>query len=177
MVSKKAIGVVLVPQEIIEKKIFLIRGKKVMLDRDLAQMYDVKSIRLREQVKRNKRRFPGDFMFQLDRKEAETLVSQNAIPSLRSFGGYLPYVFTEQGVAMLSSILNSDRAIDVNIAIMRVFVRLKEMIFNHKDLAFKLRELENKLEKHDGEIQAIFEAIRDLMEPPPAKRKSKIGFH
>ena len=174
--STKSSGAELLPQEIIEKKIFLIRGKKVMLDKDLAQMYGVKPIRLREQTKRNKRRFPDDFMFQLNKKEAQALVSQNAIPSLRSLGGSLPYVFTEQGVAMLSSVLNSDRAIDVNIAIMRVFVRLKEMVFSHKDLAFKLRELENKVEKHGLEIHAIFEAIHELMEPPPARRKPKIGF-
>ena len=101
----------LVPEEVIERKIFMIRGHKVMLDRDLAELYGVKPIRLREQVKRNIHRFPEDFMFQLTEKEAKSMVSQNAIPSWKHFGGYLPYVFTEQGVAMLSSVLNSERAI------------------------------------------------------------------
>jgi len=166
--------VAIVPQEIIEQKIFLIRGKKVMLDKDLALLYSVKPIRLREQVKRNKRRFPQDFMFQLNKKEAGSLVSQNAIPGLRSLGGYLPYVFTEQGVAMLSSVLNSDRAIDMNIAIMRAFVRLRELLATHKNLREKIEEMEKK---YDQQFQIVFDAIRELIDPPPTKRKPKIGFH
>jgi hypothetical protein len=165
-----------IPVERIEKAIFLIRGHKVMLDADLAELYGVTTKRLNEQVRRNLSRFPADFMFQLDAQEASALRSQFAT-SKKGRGGrrYLPYVFTEQGVAMLSSVLNSERAIEVNIAIMRVFVRLREMMATHKELAFKLIELEERLEGHDEQIQNIFEAIRQLMAPPePARRK--IGF-
>jgi len=105
----------LIPVEVIERKIYLIRGHKVMLDKDLASLYDVKPIRLREQVKRNLKRFPDDFMFQLNDQEIDSMVSQNAIPSRKHLGGYNPYVFTEQGVAMLSTVLNSDRVIELNI--------------------------------------------------------------
>jgi hypothetical protein len=166
----------LIPVEIIEKKIYLIRGHKVMLDKDLASLYDVKPIRLREQVKRNMKRFPDDFMFQLNDQEIDSMVSQNAIPSRKHLGGYNPYVFTEQGVAMLSTVLNSDRAIEVNIQIMRAFVKLREMLSSNKELAHKLTLLENRIEKHDGEIKAIFNAIRQLMVPPETKSKKPIGF-
>ena len=166
-----------VPVRIIESKILLIRGKRVMLDRDLAKLYGIKAIKLREQVKRNTKRFPADFMFQLTKEEAYVMVSQNAIPSKRSLGGYLPYAFTEHGILMLSSILNSEKAIEVNITIMRVFVRLKEMIIANKDLELKMKELEHKLESHEVDIHSIFEAIRELMSPPPVPPKPKIGFH
>jgi len=165
-----------IPEQVIEPKIFMIRGHKVMLDRDLAELYGVKSIRLREQVKRNISRFPEDFMFQLSKEETEFMVSQNAIPSWKHLGGYLPYVFTEQGVAMLSSVLNSERAVQVNIAIMRAFVKLRQILSMNKELAYKLAELERKIEKHDEDIQAIFEAIRRLMAPPLIKPKPQIGF-
>lgn len=147
-----------------------------MLDKDLASLYDVKPIRLREQVKRNMKRFPDDFMFQLNDQEIDSMVSQNAIPSRKHLGGYNPYVFTEQGVAMLSTVLNSDRAIEVNIQIMRAFVKLREMLSSNKELAHKLTLLENRIEKHDGEIKAIFNAIRQLMVPPETKSKKPIGF-
>jgi hypothetical protein len=165
-----------IPVERIEKAIFLIRGHKVMLDADLAELYDVTTKRLNEQVRRNISRFPADFMFQLDAQEASALRSQFAT-SKEGRGGrrYLPYVFSEQGVAMLSTVLNSERAIQVNIAIMRVFVRLRQMMATHKELAFKLIELEERLEGHDEQIQNIFEAIRQLMTPPERERK-KIGF-
>lgn len=166
-----------IPQEVIEHKIFLIRGFKVILDKDLAYLYGVKPIVLRQQVKRNKERFPDDFMFHLTEEEANLLVSQNVIPSKQRLGGYLPYVFTEQGVAMLSGILHSKRAVHVNIVIMRTFVKLRQILSTHKELAHKLSELERKIEKHDEEIRTIFEAIRQLMEPPPQKPKPKIGFH
>jgi hypothetical protein len=166
----------LIPEKIIERKIFLIRGHKVMLDKDLARLYGVKPIVLRQHVKRNKERFPDDFMLQLAHEEADMLVSQNVIPSKKYLGGYLPYAFTEQGVAMLSGILHSTRAIQVNIAIMRVFVGLRQMFSAHKELACKLNELEKKIEQHDGEIKSIFEAIRQLMEPPPEPPKRRIGF-
>jgi hypothetical protein len=156
-----------IPVERIEKAIFLIRGHKVMLDADLAELYGGTTKRLNEQVRRNISRFPADFMFQLDEEEASALRSQFAT-SKEGRGGrrYLPYVFTEQGVAMLSTVLNSEQAIQVNIAIMRVFVRLREMMATHKELAFKLIELEERLEGHDEQIQNIFEAIRQLMTPP-----------
>ena len=166
----------LVLQPVVEQKIFIIRGLKVMLDRDLAYLYGVKSIVLRQQVKRNKERFPDDFMFQLTEEEAEIMVSQNVIPSRKYLGGYLPYAFTEQGVAMLSGILHSKRAVQVNIAIMRAFVKLREVLSTHKELAYKLKELEQGIEKHDTDIQNIFEAIRRLMAPPESPKR-KIGFH
>lgn len=164
----------LIPIVVIESKILLIRGKKVMLDKDLADLYRVKTERLTRQVRRNIDRFPKDFMFQLTKEEFRHLICHFG---RSSWGGTrkLPFAFTEQGVAMLSSVLNSKRAIQVNIAIMRVFVRLKEIISTHKELAHKLNELERKIEKHDGEIRTIFEAIRQLM-TPPEKPKQRIGF-
>jgi len=154
-----------------------------MLDVDLARLYGVPTKRLNEQVRRNIKRFPEDFMFQLTKNEYQNFKSQFLISSLRSQfatsnrGGrrYLPYAFTEQGVAMLSSVLKSERAIQVNIAIMRAFVKLREILSTHKELAHKLNELERKIEKHDAEIQAIFEAIRQLMKPPKSHPR-KIGF-
>jgi hypothetical protein len=164
----------LIPVEVIERKIYLIRGHKVMLDSDLAELYGVSTKRLNEQVRRNDKRFPEDFMLQLSPEEAESLRSQNA--TLKTGRGqhrkYLPYAFTEQGVAMLSSVLNSDRAIEVNIQIMRTFVKLREMIASHKDLAKRLDELEKK---YDKQFSIVFEAIRQLMIPPERKPK-KIGF-
>ena len=165
-----------VPIEIIATKILEIRGKRVMLDRDLAQLYGVATRRLNEQVRRNRERFPEDFMFQLSKEEVANLKSQFATSS---WGGTrkLPYVFTEQGVAMLSSVLNSERAIKVNIQIMRAFVKLKELLLTHKDLAIKLEALERKYVNHDKKIKAIFDAIKKLLEPKPVKQKRKIGFH
>ena len=162
----------IVPVEVVERKIYLIRGQKVMLDKNLAVLYGVKPIRLREQVKRNIRRFPDDFMFQLNEKEIDSMVSQNAIPSRKYLGGYKPYVFTEQGVAMLATVLNSERAVQVNIAIMRVFVKLREMIACNKDLARKLDDMEKK---YDAQFKVVFDAIRQLMTPPEPRQK-QIGF-
>jgi len=164
-------GLILV--EIIERKIYLIRGHKVMLDRDLAELYQVPTRRLNEQVKRNLTRFPADFMFQLSDEEAENLRSQFATSST-SHGGrrYLPYVFTEQGVAMLSSVLNSERAVQVNIAIMRTFVKLRQMLASNADLARKLAAMEKK---YDSQFKMVFDAIRELMRPPEPKKR-KIGF-
>ena len=163
-----------VSQKIIERGIFLIRGRRVMLDQDLARLYQVSTGALIQAVKRNMKRFPSDFMYQLTREEVANLRSQFVISS---WGGrrYLPYAFTEQGVAMLSSVLKSERAIQVNVAIMRTFVRIREMLAAHKELAHKLSELERKIEKHDEAIQTIFEAIRKLTAPfePP---KHRIGF-
>jgi len=164
--------IVTVHDEWIASKILLIRNHKVMLDRDLATLYGVKPIALRQQVKRNQERFPDDFMFQLSKHESEILVSQNVIPSKRSLGGFLPYVFTEQGVAMLSTVLKSKRAIQVNIAIMRTFVRLRKMLASHEELACKLQELEKK---YDARLKVVFGAIHQLMalEPEP---ENQIGF-
>ena len=166
----------IVPQQIIENKIFIIRDHKIMLDKDLAMLYGVSTKRLNEQVRRNMKRFPEDFMLILTRQEVTILSSQFATSR---WGGlrHLPYAFTEQGVAMLSSVLNSERAIQVNIVIMRAFVKLREILSTHKELAHKLKELEGKFEKHDTEILMIFDAIRQLMEPPPEPLKPKIGFH
>ena len=167
----------LIPVEVIEKKIYLIRGHKVMLDNDLAELYGVPTKRLNEQVKRNVTRFPADFMFQLTAEEATSLRSQFATLKQRrgQHRKYLPFVFTEQGVAMLSSVLNSERAIQVNIAIMRAFVKLRELLLTHKELAHKFAELERKIEKHYGEIKVIFDAIRKLV-TSPEKPEKKIGF-
>ena len=160
----------------VEQKILYLRNQKVMLDKDLAILYEIKPIRLREQVKRNLTRFPSDFMFQLNESEIELMVSQNAIPSRQYLGGFRPYVFTEQGIAMLSTVLNSERAIQVNIAIMRAFVKIREILATHKELAERLSELERRMDKKDNEIMALFEAIRKLMAPPPEKPKGKLGF-
>jgi len=161
----------IIPQEIIEKKVLLIRGHKVMLDRDLAELYGVETKQLTRQVRRNIDRFPTDFMFQLTREEFTYFKCHFGTSS---WGGirYLPYVFTENGVAMLSSVLSSKRAIQVNIAIMRVFTRLRKILSTHTRVAYKLKELERKIEKHDEDITAIFEAIRQIMivEEKPKKQ-------
>jgi ORF6N domain-containing protein len=166
----------LVPADRIAKSIYLLRGQKVMLDSDLADLYGVTTKRLNEQVRRNIERFPADFMFQLSREEAELLRSQ--IATLKNGRGrhrkYEPYVFTEQGVAMLSSVLKSPGAIQVNIAIMRAFVQLREILATHKDLARKLEDMEKK---YDVQFRQVFEAIRQLMIPPLAGvKKQRIGF-
>jgi uncharacterized protein YjcR len=156
----------------IEKAIFLIRGQKVMLSSHLAELYDVETRVLNQAVKRNISRFPEDFMFQLSTSEAQQLVSQNVIPHKKYFGGSLPYAFTEQGVAMLSSVLSSERAIHVNIEIMRAFVRLRRILASHAELARKLEELEKK---YDSQFKMVFDAIRQLMAPRGGQEK-KIGF-
>jgi phage regulator Rha-like protein len=163
------------PMERIERSILLIRRQKVMLDSDLADLYGVETRILVQAVKRNAERFPSDFMFQLKQEEFDSLRSQIVISKGKGGRRYLPYAFTEQGIAMLSSVLRSKRAVQVNIAIMRVFVRLREMLATHKELARKLSELENHLKDHDQQIQSIFEAIYQLI-APPEKPKKKIGF-
>jgi hypothetical protein len=180
---------VLIPTEIIERKIFLIRGNKVMLDSELAFLYKVPTKRLNEAVKRNRKRFPNDFMFQLNKQEIKDLKFQIGIPNLKSqfatssYGGRRthPYVFTEQGVAMLSSVLKSERAVKVNIAIMRAFVRLREIMGTHKDLARKIEDLEKKYNNHDKDILLIFQAIKKLISSPAPKPideppKEPLGF-
>lgn len=156
-------------------RILTIRKRRVMLDTQLAALYGVKPIRLREQVRRNRDRFPEDFMFQLTLEEADALVSQNAIPSRRSLGGSLPLVFTQEGIAMLSSVLRSPRAIRANIEIMRAFVYAKARERRQDAALAKLDELERKVLGHDRDIERLFEALRDLLDPPEAPRP-KIGF-
>jgi hypothetical protein len=163
------------PRGAIENKILLIRGRKVMLDRDLAALYGVKSIRLREQVKRNSERFPEDFMFQLTSSEANFLVSQNAIPSKKSLGGYLPYAFTEHGALMAANVIKSKTAIEASIAIVRTFVKLREMMLSYKELQKKIEDLERQYSKHDKHFQIIFKTIQKMLNPP-IKKKAKIGF-
>jgi phage regulator Rha-like protein len=165
----------LVPAEVIERKIFVIRGQKVILSTELADLYGVEPKVLVQAVKRNADRFPSDFMFQLDKQEFTNLKSQSVTSSWGGLRRAMPYAFTEQGVAMLSSVLKSKRAVQVNIAIMRAFVKLREMLATHKELAHKLAQLEKKIERHDEELGAIFDAIRLLMAEPEPKEK-KIGF-
>ena len=158
--------------ERIEKSIYLIRGQKVMLDHDLAELYEVETKILNRAVKRNLQRFPADFMFQLTVDEAENLRCQIGTSSFHGGRRYLPYVFTEQGVAMLSSVLNSERAILVNIEIMRAFVKLREILLGNAHFARRLQELENK---YDRQFKVVFDAIRQLM-ATPVKDQKEIGF-
>jgi phage regulator Rha-like protein len=164
-----------IPDEVVMNKIYLIREQKVMLDRDLAELYGVKAIRLREQVKRNQDRFPGNFMFQLTAKEVKEMVSQNAIPSKQHLGGYLPYAFTEHGVLMLANVLKSEQAIKMSIRIIEIFVKLREVLLTHKDILLKLQKLERRAVKQDGNIKLIFGYLRELLNPK-TEPLPKIGF-
>lgn len=166
----------LIPSERIAEKIFFIRGKKVMFDKDLAVLYGVTTGNLNKAVKRNIERFPEDFMFTLTREEYTALRFHFGSFKRGVHSKYLPLVFTEQGIAMLSGALKSNRAVRVNIAIMRAFVRLREVLSTHKELAFQFRELERKVGKHDEDIQAIFRAIQRLM-TEPEKPKGRFGFY
>ena len=163
-----------IPEEIITNKIYLIRNQKVMLDSDLAELYQVETRRLNEQVKRNTGRFPDDFMFQLTEEEWTNLKSQNATSS---WGGRrkLPFAFTEHGVLMLSSVLNSERSIAVNIHIMRVFTKLREMLITHQDLLIKMNELDSKVSNHDKSIKQIFSYLKQLIKQEEEPREP-IGF-
>ena len=167
----------LIPVERIEQAILVIRGQKVMLSNDLAVLYDVEPRALIQSVKRNIERFPDDFVFQLSKEELDVLKSQNVISSAETWGGArraAPYAFTEQGVAMLSSVLRSLRAVAVNVEIMRAFVRLRQMLASNADLARKLDALEKK---YDDQFRIVFDAIRQLMLPPETKPRPRIGFH
>jgi len=166
----------LIPQDIVERKIFIVRGHRVMLDQDLARLYGVTTGNLNKAVKRNLERFPRDFMFKLTKDEENSLRFQFGSLKRGQHAKYLPYAFTEQGIAMLSSVLHSKCAIQVNIAIMRAFVKIRQFLSTHKELAKKLEELEKKTAKHDTDIQAIFDAIKQLMTPPKPKQKTQIGF-
>jgi hypothetical protein len=163
-----------IPDELVVSKIYQIRNHKVMLDIDLAELYHVETRRLNEQVKRNIDRFPEDFMFQLTEKEWANLMSQNAISS---WGGRrkMPFAFTEHGVLMLSSILSSRRAIQVNIQIMRIYTKLKGMLTDHKDILLKLEKLERKVSKHDENFKTVFDYLKELLNPKTEPFR-KIGF-
>ena len=165
-----------IPIERIASAILMLRDQRVVLDYDLAALYGVETRALKQAVRRNPDRFPNDFMFELSEQEIDTVVSQFVIPDRRRFGGAKPMAFTEQGIAMLSSVLNNERAIKVNIAIMRAFVKLRQVLDTNRELAQKFSELEQRVGKHDEEIAAILEAIRQLM-APPEKARREIGFH
>ena len=162
--------------EEIEHAILLFRGQKVMLDRDLARLYGVKTKILNKAVSRNLDRFPADFIFQLTPEEHDSLRFQFGTLKRGQHSKYLPFVFTQEGVAMLSGVLRSPRAAHVNVAIMRAFVRLRETLSLHKELAHKLADLERKIENHDKNIRSLFDAIRQLMTPPETPHR-EIGFH
>ena len=162
------------PEELIINKIFLIRGEKVMLDSDLAELFGVETKRLKEQVRRNIERFPTSFMFELTLEEAENLRSQIATSS---WGGnrFSPFVFTEHGVLMLANVLRSESAIKMSIRIIEIFVQMRQVMLTNKDILLKLEQLENKVGNHTKEIQVIFEYLKELVSPPVEPR-SKIGF-
>jgi hypothetical protein len=166
----------LIPAERIEQAILLIRGQKVMLDADLAKLYGVSTKRLNEQVKRNRGRFPADFLIQLTAREtAEVVANCDHLKRLK-FSPTRPYAFTEHGAIMVASILSTQRAIEVSVYVVRAFVRLRQVLATHKELAHKLAELERKVETHDEAIRSLFEAIRQLMAPPPEPKRGRIGF-
>ena len=162
----KTTKAMLIPDEVVMHKIYLLRNQKVMLDRDLADLYGIKPIRLREQVKRNINRFPGNFMFQLTEQETESMVSQNAIPSRQHLGGYLPYAFTEHGVLMLANVLKTETAMQVSVRIIEIFVKMRELLLSHKDILLQLEKIEKKLTNHDDDIALIFEYLKQLLNPP-----------
>ena len=171
----KATKKLTIVDEIIVNKIYYIRKQKIMLDRDVAELYGVQAIRLREQVKRNIDRFPSNFMFQLTAKEVEAMVSLNAIPSRQHLGGFFPYAFTEHGVLMLASILKSKQALHVSISIIEIFVKMREILSTNKDILLQMQKIERKLTAHDEDIRLIFEALKQLLNPPQEPRK-RIGF-
>ena len=164
-----------IPDDIVVNKIHLIRGQKVMLDSDLAELYNIETKRLKEQVRRNITRFPKDFMFELNKKEVFFLRSQIATLEKPQHYNYLPFAFTEHGVLMLSSILNSERAIEVNIQIMRIYTKLKEMLLTHKDILLKVEQMEKSIGKQDEKIMAIFDYLKQFIKEKNTSI-SKIGF-
>ncbi len=173
---KESVETTIVTLDQVERRIYSIRGYKVMLDSELAELYGVTTGRMNEQVRRNIDRFPDDFMFQLNDPEFKNLISQFATSSSRNYGGRrkLPLVFTEQGVAMLSSVLNSDRAVQVNIAIMRAFVNMRRLVATSDEISKKLTAIEKKLGDHDGHFKQVFAAIRAMT--APEKQPKQIGY-
>ena len=174
--SSKGVKHPVMPVGKIERAILLIRGEKVILDRDLARLYGVPTKRLNEQVKRNIHRFPEDFMVELTWEEAKASRSQSATLKRGKNIKYPPYAFTEHGAIMAATVLNSPRAVQVSVYVVRAFVRLRRMLAGHKELAAKLDQLERKVGKHDRQIVALVDAIRQLMAPPPGPPKKPIGF-
>jgi len=162
----------------VERLILEVRGHKVLLDQDLAELYGVTTKALNQAVSRNPERFPEDFAFRLSRAEAENLRSQTVTSSSKGHGGrrWLPRVFTEEGVAMLSSVLRNDRAVAVNIAIMRAFVRVRQVLAGQEALLQRLDDLESRTNRHDDHFRAVFKAIRKLIEAPPVPERRRIGF-
>ena len=175
--AKKSGNGSMLPNETIMSKIFIVRGQKVMLDRDLAELYDVKATRLREQVKRNTDKFPVHFMFQLNTIEVEMMVSQNAIPSKQHLGGALPYVFSEHGVLQLANVLKSGRATQISIRIIEIFVKMREMLTDNLSIKLEIDEIRKKLKNHDKNIELVFSYLDELIEKQenPQKRK-QVGF-
>jgi len=172
----------ILPEDAIINRIYLIRGMKVMMDKDLAELYHVKPIRLREQVKRNIERFPSHFMFQLNENEVQELLSQNAIPSIQSLGGHAPYVFSEYGILQLANVLRSHQANQMSIRIIEIFIKMREMLNTHKDLLFKIEKLEKNMlqqntqvQQNTDDIQLVFDALKALLNKDPEPRK-RIGF-
>ncbi|MGO8764758.1 MAG: ORF6N domain-containing protein [Limisphaerales bacterium] len=164
------------PVQRVEEMIFLIRGQRVMLDFDLARIYGATTKRLKEQFRRNAKRFPGDFAFQLTTQEFANLRSQNATSSLHGGKRYLPTAFTEHGALMLATVLNSRTAVDASVRVVRAFVWMREQLAAHKELSQKLNELENRVSGHDEALENLFEAIRQLVEPPLPENRRQIGF-
>lgn len=165
----------IIPDEKIISKIYQLRNKSVMLDRDLAELYDVKAYRLREQVKRNINRFPENFMFQLTEKEVELMVSQNAIPSKQHLGGYLPYAFTEYGVLQLSNVLKSERANLISIKIIELFVKMREMLLTHKDILIQLEEMRKTIAGQEDRVDLIYNYLVQFIDKQK-KPRTEIGF-
>jgi hypothetical protein len=174
--TTKRTEVAVISQDLVEQKIHIVRGQKVMLDSDLAELYCVTTSNLNKAVKRSIDRFPDDFRFQVSTKEYDNLRFQIGTSSSRNYGGrrYLPYVFTEQGVAMLSSVLNSDRAVQVNIAIMRAFVNMRKLVATNAGITRKLAAIEKKLRSHDEDLEEVFETIRAMMAPD--RESKQIGY-
>ena len=172
----KATKAMIIPDELLMNKIYLIRGQKVMLDSDLAELYGTETKVLKQAVKRNRNRFPDDFIFELTQEEFESLRSQ-IVTSNKGRGGarYLPLAFTEQGVSMLSGVLNSETAVRVHIQIIRVFAKMRQLLLTHKDILLQLEKIEKKLTGHDEDIQLIFQYLKQLLNPPQPPRR-KIGF-
>jgi phage regulator Rha-like protein len=172
----KTTKIITAADEVIMNKIYLIRGQKVMIDRDLAELYEVETKRLKEAVRRNPNRFPKDFMFEMNKKEFENWRTQTATSKEDKQGlRYAPFCFTEQGVTMLSCVLSSDRAVNVNIQIIRIFTKMKEMLLTNKDILLKVQMVEHKLTAHDEDLKLIFEYLKKLLNPPQEPRK-RIGF-
>ena len=173
MAQKKAI----IRTEQIERRTLLIRGQRVVLDSDLADLYGVSTKRLNEQVKRNKKRFPADFMFQITKSERSEVVPNCDHLQRLKFSPVCPHAFTEHGAIMAATVLNTERAIEVSVYVVRVFVKLRELLVNHRTLAAKLNELEHRIGNHDHQIKSLLNAIHRLMEPPPAaSKRKKIGY-